>query len=152
MTTKTITVRDFLAQVRRDGLRKAIGAEFKLAFGDDPANEWGALFVDNVVAYLERREDSKIGSACAMGQGFINSGVREPVRDEDFNTSPTYSHVYGVVSSLNDSRQQNLTIEEVADSATTILVDTHGEAFLDEVMEFEVFDYTPYLHKSYNPK
>lgn len=123
----TITVRDFIENIRKNGLPKTQVFFFRTK-DDGTAADHVGYFKDS---------NKKIGSACAMGQGFINSNMN-PLGSPNESEDPVLWRLYVYVYEANDNTDWSFA--EIADRALNFFAQD-----LDETFSRPYFDYTPYI-------
>lgn len=126
---KTVTVREFIEAVRKNGFKQITGNLFQSRYPQNHIDE-GNYPPPN----------TKIIGACAYGQALINLGIDKPV---DLSYGSIQGRIYSGIWRLNDGFYGPIyNLQEIADKLENEFKDE-----LDEILEFEEFDYTPYLEE-----
>lgn len=131
--SKTVTVREFIDAVRKNGLKQITGELFQYI---DPYDN-----LPTETSFIERFSnlDTKIVGACAYGQALINLGVHRP--DGIGNPYTPHGALFKAIWQLNDGYWgRTETPQEIANALEYTF---HNR--LDETLEFEEFDYSHLL-------
>ncbi len=145
-----LTVREFIENIRKNGLDKAQGSLFIQTddvrfFESKREFEW--LNSEHL-----NKEMSPIQYACAFGQGLINSNAAFDANNSPGNQSaPEQSlelidNIYHATWLFNDNNF-GASMGQVADY---LLYEFEDD--LDEVLTFPYFDYSPFLPENFQPR
>lgn len=132
-----IAVRDFIANIRKNGLPQGFGDLFA-STTKRTAHKLDSTFLKNgerIYLSDDPEDFNGIEYACAFGQGLINSGA---IYKPSGNGDALLISLYATTWSLNDDYR--LPIPEIADR-----LETDFERRLDDILTFEEFDYSPWI-------
>lgn len=140
-----ITVREFIDNIRKNGLPKTTGVLFYVELGPETQSEWAEDEYNNP---LNLELGDTITMVCAFGQGLVNSNAAFDPDSPEFGELE--KRVYDETWRLNDKstltypdKIPNLSFEEIANKLEVTFEDN-----LHDILVFPYFDYAPFLENN----